>query len=72
MNTVIKTLFADSSGKELHEKLDTFWSEYTDFNHKNDNFDGNDLSGVVKISVMVIVICGIRNTLYHAPKSLVL
>ena len=29
-------------------------------------------SVVVKISVMVIVICGIINTLYRAPKCLVL
>ena len=31
-----------------------------------------DLSGVVNISVIEIVICVIRNTIYHPPKSLVL
>ena len=30
-----------------------------------------NLSWVVKISVIVIVICVIRNTIYYAPKSLV-
>ena len=28
-----------------------------------------NLSGIVKIFVMVIIICGIRNTLYHPQKS---
>ena len=27
--------------KELHGDLDTLWSEYTLFNHKNDPFDRN-------------------------------
>ena len=38
---VIKSLFAGSTEKELHESIDTFWSEYTLFNHKNDTFDSN-------------------------------
>ena len=42
MNNVIKTLFAGSTEKELHGTLDTFWMEYTLFNHKNDNFDINE------------------------------
>ena len=42
VNNVIKMLFAVSTEKELHESLDTFWSEYTLFNHKNDPFDSND------------------------------
>ena len=42
MNNVIKSLFAESTEKELHESLDTFWSEYNLFNHKNDPFDSND------------------------------
>ena len=42
VNNVIKTLFAVSTEKELHESLDTFWSEYNSFNHKNDPFDSND------------------------------
>ena len=33
MNTVIKNMFDDSSGEELQETLDTFWSEYTNFIH---------------------------------------
>ena len=41
MNTVINTLFSDSSEIELHETLDTFWSKYTNFNHKIDPFEGN-------------------------------
>ena len=42
MNNVIKTLFIGSTEKELHVALDTFWSEYTLFNHKNDPFESND------------------------------
>ena len=42
MNTVIKTLFAGSGEKELHETLNTFWSKYTNFNHNNDTFDSNE------------------------------
>ena len=42
VNNVIKSLFAGSTEKELHESLDTFWSEYTLFNHKNGTFDSND------------------------------
>ena len=42
VNNVIKTFFAGSTEKELHASLDTFWSEYTLFNHKNDPFDSND------------------------------
>ena len=36
VNTVIKSLFSGSTEKELHETLDTFWSEYTNFNNNND------------------------------------
>ena len=43
LNNVIKTLFAGSTEKELHGNLDTFWSEYTNFNQKNDLFDSNEL-----------------------------
>ena len=39
VKNVIKTLFSVSTEKELHGALDTFWSEYTLFNHKNDPFD---------------------------------
>ena len=42
MNTVIKSLFAGSTEKELHETLDTFWSEYKNFNNKNDPFGSNE------------------------------
>ena len=42
MNNVIKHLFARSTEKELHGTLDTFWSKYTLFNHKNDPFDSNE------------------------------
>ena len=41
-NNVIKTLFAGSTENELHGALDTFWSEYNLFNHKNDPFESND------------------------------
>ena len=42
VNNVIKTLFVGSIETELHGALDTFWSEYNLFNHKNDTFDSND------------------------------
>ena len=41
MNTFIKTLFADSYELFLHETLDTFWSECTNFNNNIDTFDSN-------------------------------
>ena len=41
VNTVINALFSGSSGKEFHETLDAFCSEYTNFNHKNDPFNSN-------------------------------
>ena len=41
VNTVIKILFSGSTEKELHETIDTFWSEYTNFIHNNDPFDIN-------------------------------
>ena len=71
LNTVIKTLFVDSSEKELHENLDTFWSEYNYLNNKNDTFDSKKFIWSSKDIFMVIVVCGIINTLYHAPKYLV-
>ena len=42
VNNVIKTLFAGSTEKDSHGTLDTFWSEYNLFNHKNDHFDNNE------------------------------
>ena len=42
VNTVIKSLFAGSTEKELHETLDTFWSKYTNFIHNNDPFESNE------------------------------
>ena len=42
VNNVIRNLFAGSTEKELHGTLDTFWSEYNSFNHKNDPFDSNE------------------------------
>ena len=42
MNTVIKSLFAVSPEKQLHETIDKFWSEYTNLNNNNDTFDSNE------------------------------
>ena len=42
VENVIKTLCVVSTDKELNETLDTFWSEYTKSNHKNDPFDSNE------------------------------
>ena len=41
VNNVIKTFFDGSTEKELHENIDTFWSEYKNFNQKIDPFDRN-------------------------------
>ena len=71
VNNVIKTLFSGSSEKELHEIFDTFWSKYKKFNHKNDPFEINEFIWSSKDILDVNVICGIRNTIYHQPKSLV-
>ena len=48
MNTVTKTLFAGSTEKYLHETIDMFWSEYKNFNHKNDPFDSNEFIWNIK------------------------
>ena len=39
VNTFINTIFADLSEEELHEGINTFWSEYTTFNHNIGPFD---------------------------------
>ena len=39
-----KLCFSGSTEKELHGNLDTFWIEYTLFNHKNNPFDRNDFT----------------------------
>ena len=41
VNIVINNLFAGPSETYLHETLDTFCSEYTNFNNKNNHFDSN-------------------------------
>ena len=71
VNTVIKPLFAGLYGKELHETLDTFWSEYIEFNHKNDPFDSNEFIWSSK-DIRDVNNHSIRNNPYHTPKSLVL
>ena len=48
VHNIIKTLFAGSTEKKLHGDLDTFWSGYILFNHKNDPFDRNDLIWNIK------------------------
>ena len=42
MNNAIKRFFTRSTKKELHETIDTFWSEYKNFNQNNDPFDSNE------------------------------
>ena len=42
VNNVIKTLFVGSTEKELHETINTLWSEYEFLNNKNDPFDSNE------------------------------
>ena len=71
VNTDIKTLFSGVSDKELHETLDIFWSDYENSVIIIILLTVMYLSGVLNIFVMVILICGIRNTLYHQPKPFV-
>ena len=42
VNNVIKTLFYGLSEDEFHVNPDLFWYYYTDFNHDNDPFDGDE------------------------------
>ena len=64
VNTVIKTLFPKSSKKQLHETINTFWSEFKKYNHKNDPFDSNEfiLSSTDN--------CGVKSHLWHQKCSL--
>ena len=55
LNTVIKTLFSCSSKKYL----DTFWSEYSNFNHENNSFDSNKFICISK------GIHDVNNNLWH-------
>ena len=48
VNNDIKSFFARSNEKELHENLDTLWSEYINFNNKNDHFDSNEFIWNIK------------------------
>ena len=62
MNNVIKSFFAGSTEKELHEILNTFWIEYKNVNHNNYHLTVTNLSGTVNLLVMVTVVYGIKNT----------
>ena len=42
------SFFAGSTEKELHEILNTFWSEYTNSNHNDDHFDSNEFIWNIK------------------------
>ena len=72
VNNVIKSLFAESTEKELHKTIDKFWSKYKMSIIRMILLTVMNLSGTVQILVMVILIYGIRNTPYHPPKFLVL
>ena len=39
VNNIIKSLFSGSTEKDLHGTLDTFWSEYKNFNQKKYPYD---------------------------------
>ena len=72
MNNVIKTLFAGSTGKELHGLLIRSGANMQLSIKIIIPLTAMNLSGIVNILVMVTVIYGIRNTHYHPPKFLVL
>ena len=41
VNIVIKNFYNGLYEKDLNKTIDTFWSEYTKLNNKNDSFDRN-------------------------------
>ena len=70
MNTVIKSLFAGSTEKVLHETISKFCRKYTNFNNKNDNFDSNKFIWNIKdISDSNSHLC---NQKYSLPSTKVL
>ena len=72
VNNVINILYDGLSEKNLYVTIDTFWSEYKKSIIRMILLTVMNLSGVVNILVTEIVICGIINTIYHPPNSLVL
>ena len=56
------------SSHNVINTLVTFRSEYANFNHKNDPCDIDKYILCNKDIVVVIVICGARNILYHASE----
>ena len=42
VNNFIKAFHDRLSEKDLNKTIDTFWSEFTKFNHKNDPFESNE------------------------------
>ena len=63
-NTVTNTLFSNLSDYELHNTLDTFCSEYTNFNHKKDPFNSDELIRSSKY------VCDGNSNLWHQKYSL--
>ena len=59
VNNVIKTLFSDLSDDELRDILDTFWSEYANFNHNNDTFENDEFIWNSKY------ICGVNSRIWY-------
>ena len=55
----------------MSDNIDTFWSEYTDFDNKNGHFYGGDSIWKVNISKKGISICGIRIIRYRVKRCLV-
>ena len=64
VNNIIKSLFDGSTEKQLHETLDTFWSEYKNFNNNNDTFDSNEFIWNIKD------ICYGNSNIWHTKYSL--
>ena len=48
VNIIIKILLYGISDDDMNYTLDTFWSEYTDFNHKNGSFGVDDFIWIIK------------------------
>ena len=65
VNTFIKTLFSESTEKELHETLDTFWIKDTNLNNKNDHFDSSQFICNSKDIIDGNIHLWHKNTPYH-------
>ena len=56
VKTVIKTFFYFLSYDQLHDTLNTFWSEYTNSNNENNLFDSDEFIWRIVESYTLVVV----------------